>query len=136
MGTVTSGPWNVRCSAASKRTGSPCLNMAVKGATVCRMHGAGGSADKPGAAARAKSNRERIEDRIKELGDQAVSTLQRVLDDDTVKPEVRVRAAETVLDRIVGKKIEAEVHNAEVADLDAEIEAELGVLPEPVEDTA
>lgn len=33
-----------RCTAHSKRTGLPCGAPAVKGWTVCRMHGAGGGA--------------------------------------------------------------------------------------------
>ena len=33
-----------RCTAKSKRTGQPCRNPAVRGWTVCRMHGAGGGA--------------------------------------------------------------------------------------------
>lgn len=31
-----------RCNAKSKRTGKPCRAPAVKGWSVCRMHGAGG----------------------------------------------------------------------------------------------
>lgn len=38
-----------RCCANSKRSGLPCQNPAVRGKTVCRMHGAGGGA-KPGKA--------------------------------------------------------------------------------------
>ncbi|SFI56130.1 hypothetical protein [Jannaschia pohangensis] len=38
-----------RCTAKSKRTGNPCRAPAVRGCTVCRMHGARGSA-KPGTA--------------------------------------------------------------------------------------
>ena len=33
-----------RCTARSKRTGQPCRAPAVRGWTVCRMHGAGGGA--------------------------------------------------------------------------------------------
>jgi len=33
-----------RCTAKSKRTGKPCRAPAVRGWTVCRMHGAGGGA--------------------------------------------------------------------------------------------
>jgi len=33
-----------RCTAKSKRTGQPCRNPAVRGWTVCRMHGARGGA--------------------------------------------------------------------------------------------
>ena len=36
-----------RCTARSKRSGQPCRNPAVRGWTVCRMHGARGGA-KPG----------------------------------------------------------------------------------------
>lgn len=36
-----------RCSATSRRSGKPCRAPAVRGWTVCRMHGAGGGA-KPG----------------------------------------------------------------------------------------
>ena len=35
-----------RCTALSKRTGKPCRNPAVKGWSVCRMHGARGGAPK------------------------------------------------------------------------------------------
>lgn len=38
---------STRCGAKSKRTGKPCRAPAVRGWTVCRMHGAGGGA-KPG----------------------------------------------------------------------------------------
>jgi len=33
-----------RCTARAKRTGLPCRAPAVRGWTVCRMHGAGGGA--------------------------------------------------------------------------------------------
>ncbi len=35
-----------RCTARSKRTGKLCRSPAVKGWSVCRMHGAGGGAPK------------------------------------------------------------------------------------------
>ena len=38
-----------RCTAHSKRTGQPCKAPAVRGWTVCRMHGARGGAQ-PGPA--------------------------------------------------------------------------------------
>ena len=37
-----------RCTATSKRSGKPCRSPAVRGWSVCRMHGARGGA-KPGA---------------------------------------------------------------------------------------
>ena len=33
-----------KCQATSKRSGKPCQSPAVKGKTVCRMHGTGGGA--------------------------------------------------------------------------------------------
>ena len=32
----------LRCHATSKRSGKPCRSPAVRGHSVCRMHGAGG----------------------------------------------------------------------------------------------
>ncbi len=37
-----------RCTAHSKRTGEPCRAPAVRGWTVCRMHGARGGAPRGG----------------------------------------------------------------------------------------
>jgi uncharacterized protein YjcR len=34
----------LRCHATSKRSGKPCRSPAVRGHSVCRMHGAGGGA--------------------------------------------------------------------------------------------
>jgi uncharacterized protein YjcR len=34
----------LRCHARSKRSGKPCRSPAVRGYSVCRMHGAGGGA--------------------------------------------------------------------------------------------
>jgi hypothetical protein len=36
----------LRCHATSKRSGKPCRSPAVRGHSVCRMHGAGGGAPK------------------------------------------------------------------------------------------
>ena len=36
----------LRCHARSKRSGKPCRSPAVRGYTVCRMHGTGGGAPK------------------------------------------------------------------------------------------
>jgi hypothetical protein len=36
----------LRCRAKSKRSGKPCRSPAVRGYSVCRMHGAGGGAPK------------------------------------------------------------------------------------------
>ena len=34
----------LRCHAQSKRSGKPCRSPAIRGHSVCRMHGAGGGA--------------------------------------------------------------------------------------------
>ena len=34
----------LKCRARSKRSGKPCQSPAVRGSSVCRMHGAGGGA--------------------------------------------------------------------------------------------
>jgi periplasmic glucans biosynthesis protein len=36
----------LKCHARSKRSGKPCQSPAVRGYSVCRMHGAGGGAPK------------------------------------------------------------------------------------------
>ena len=47
----------IRCKARSKRTGKPCRSPAVRGCTVCRMHGAGGGGPKGKRNGRYKDGR-------------------------------------------------------------------------------
>lgn len=47
----------MKCRASSSRTGAPCRNHAVRGATCCRMHGAGAPAVKKKAAERVARQR-------------------------------------------------------------------------------
>lgn len=83
-----------RCSAHSKRTGNPCTQPAIAGATVCRMHG--GSAPQVKAAAK---------ERLMALQPLAIQTLNTLLQRDEF-PTVQLGAARDVLDRTEGKAAE------------------------------
>lgn len=92
-----------RCHAKAKSTGRSCRNAAIPGGRVCRIHG--GSAPQVQRAARL---------RLAELVDPAIAALAKIVEDDPAawvelspgvwKPvgvahEVKVRAAEAILDR-------------------------------------
>lgn len=135
MGDVLRGKWKIRCN-ATKRNGEPCTSWAIHGGYTCRMHGTGGTPLTNPVRAKAEQRKQLIEDRIKELAETAAQAIQSVLENPEAKDADRIRAAETVLDRVVGKKIEAEIKKSEEADLDAEIEEAIGFLPEADEDIA
>lgn len=82
-------PNRVMCKARSKRTGDPCNNPPVAGATVCRMHG--GSAPQVRAAARV---------RLEMAADRAARELLRMaMDDPEVADSVKLAALRDALDR-------------------------------------
>ena len=83
-----------RCHATT-RQGRQCCSPAIKGATVCRMHG--GSAPQVRFAA--------IE-RLKALQPKAIQTLEKLLDRDEF-PTVQMAATRDVLDRTEGKAPES-----------------------------
>ena len=121
------------CRATSKRTGLPCRNRAVNGALVCRMHGAGGSAETNPVVAKAAQRVEDAQDVIKarlyELHDAAVDAVRSVLEDPDAKAADKLKAADTILNRFVAQKAETKVTTAdnEERDLDEEILAAAGV---------
>lgn len=84
-----------RCSARSKRSGKPCNNPAILGATVCRMHG--GSAPQVKLAAL---------ERLKALQPKAFTVLESLLDRSEF-PTVQMAAVRDVLDRTEGKPAES-----------------------------
>lgn len=84
-----------RCHAKSKRSGQPCKNPAILGATVCRMHG--GSAPQVRQAAR---------ERLMALQPLAIQTLHNLMNRDEY-PTVQLGAARDVLDRTEGKPHES-----------------------------
>lgn len=84
-----------RCSARSKRSGKQCCAPAIKGATVCRMHG--GSAPQVQFAAM---------ERLKALQPLAITTLESLINRSEF-PTVQMAAVRDVLDRTEGKAPEA-----------------------------
>lgn len=78
---------SVRCRAHSSRTGLPCGKPAVRGAVVCRSHGAGAPQVKRAAA-----------DRLKALEHTAVDVLEDLMGDDQ-PPPVRLGAVREVFTR-------------------------------------
>lgn len=77
-----------RCHATAHRTGERCKAPAIKGGSVCRVHG--------GAAAHVKKA---AKDRLLELVEPALSALHKVLADKDTDDTVKVRAALGILDR-------------------------------------
>lgn len=84
-----------RCSARKKHTKEPCSNPAIKGGTVCRMHG-GGSPQVKAAAL----------ERLKALQPKAITVLESLLDRSEF-PTVQMAAVRDVLDRTEGKAPES-----------------------------
>lgn len=128
----------IQCKAKSKRSGERCRRWAVNGALVCAMHGAGGR-NKPqpssgalGAEVRLADADAQLRARLWELREKAIEAVEGVLDDDMAKPEAKLRAADTVLDRFVPKKTETKmtVTQTDAADLDEEIMEIIGISPE------
>lgn len=85
-----------RCHATAKSTGRPCSNPAIRGGTVCRLHG--GSAPQVKFAAM---------ERLKALQPKAVTVLESLLDRQEF-PTVQMAAVRDVLDRTEGKAVETQ----------------------------
>ena len=86
-----------KCTAHSTRTKELCERWAMKGQTVCMMHGG----KTPQALAKAAEAVELAELRIRNLAPQAVDVLERLL---TAESEgVALGAARDLTDRAVGK---------------------------------
>lgn len=121
-------PWNERCTATAASTGQRCQTKAAVGMTVCWRHGAGRAAelhpDAPKSPRQIAMERvERVKARLQEAGDQAVQTVMAVLQDEEAKPADRLKAAELVLGRVVGAKVEVAHEDEEHRDIDAKLEA-------------
>ncbi len=85
----------IRCSARTKATGQPCRQLAIKGATVCKMHG--GMAPQVQASAR---------ERLMALQPLAIQTIHSLLQREEF-PTVQLGAAREVFDRTEGKPAQA-----------------------------
>ena len=89
-----------RCT-AHNRAGAPCGKFAMRGQRVCKNHG-GGS---PQALAKAAEAVELAELRLRNLAPRAVSELESLVTSATSE-QVRLQAANSLVDRSVGKATE------------------------------
>lgn len=118
-----------RCTARSKTNGVRCANAVVPGSHVCRYHGAGGKPkhpDDPAAdkdvATRSRAVRiEAVRTHLELTAQSAVLAIESVLEDENAKTSDRLKAAEIVLDRTVGRHVQLEKEDIEERDLDEEI---------------
>lgn len=119
----------VRCMAVAKQTGIRCGNEVVRGSHVCRYHGAGGKPKHPddpghenhgGTVARTRRI-EAVRTHLELTASAAVLAVQSILENEDAKPGDRLKAAEIVLDRTVGRHIQLEKEDLEERDLDEEI---------------
>lgn len=78
-----------RCSATAHRTGQRCKAPAIKGTSVCRVHG--------GAAPQVQKS---AKERLLELADPAIAALSKIVRDEDTDDSVRLRAALGICDRI------------------------------------
>lgn len=77
-----------RCTATAKSTGNRCRKRPIPGGPVCSKHG--GNAPQVRKAAKL---------RLAELVDPAVATYARALADPSVPMAVKIRAADSIMDR-------------------------------------
>lgn len=101
---------------ATTRQGNRCKTDAIRGATVCRMHG--GSAPQVKAAAKR---------RLLEAADPAAAALVKIALDEGMDPRVRVMAIRDLLDRAgIMEPKQVEVISLDAIDREiARLEAEL-----------
>ncbi|UTM37642.1 hypothetical protein MX572_02085 [Rhodococcus pyridinivorans] len=86
---VTTRPDNTRQPCNARRAdGEPCGNYAMQGGTVCVKHGGRVPLTRQSAAAR-----------LLDLRLRAIGVVDGMLDDESLEPAVRLRAAQLVLDR-------------------------------------
>jgi hypothetical protein len=132
-----------RCVAKASVTGIRCGNEAVLGTTVCRFHGAATpTPDSPGEerSIGASAKRARIEAARQHLefaAAAAVTAVMSIVEDEMARPQDRLKAAEIILDRTVGKTITLDKEEAADRDLDKEILAIAeSVAPTGTEDSS
>jgi hypothetical protein len=115
-----------RCVYTKRDTGIRCANEAVLGTTVCRFHGAKLNPHpddpNPGAGGAARESRiEAVRTHLELAAQSAAMAVQFILEDEMSRPQDRLKAAEIVLDRTVGRHVQLEKENAAERDLDKEI---------------
>lgn len=118
-----------RCTHVSEETGKRCGNAVERGTTVCRYHGAsnahhpdfnGGTQEGPGSAGRAQRI-ERVRMALEYGAMSAAIAVTSILESEDARPQDRLKAAEILLDRTVGRTIQLEKEDASERDLDQEI---------------
>jgi hypothetical protein len=117
-----------RCMATSRK-GVRCANAVVPGSHICRFHGAGGkpkhpddpNADRDGATKSRAHRIEAVRQHLELTAQTAVLMIESVLEDENAKTSDRIKAAEIVLDRTVGRHVQLEKEDVEERDLDEEI---------------
>jgi hypothetical protein len=115
------------------RAGVRCGNEALPGSTVCRFHTRGTQVhsetgievDEMGSTRSVAVARQARIDAVRthlELTAQAaVMAVESILEDEAARPQDRLKAAEIVLDRTVGRTLQLEREDAQERDLDKEI---------------
>lgn len=88
-------PIRPRCTAHSSRTGQPCKQYPIAGATVCRTHG--------GAAPQVQA---KAEERLKALQPLAIRRLEE-LAGQAQFPSVAYQAVRDILDRTIGEPVKS-----------------------------
>ena len=85
----------MQCKATSKQSKKRCRRRAIKGGTVCRMHGGG-----------APQVEKKAQERFNDLVDPAINLLAAVINNDKMPAASRVAAAKDILDRAGYKPVE------------------------------
>jgi hypothetical protein len=112
-----------QCIATAKSTGQRCTAYACLGATVCTKHGGEAPQVRAAAAERMQEAQVDIIEQMKTRLPKALEAIDRVLNDPNARASDVLKAAEIYLDRLVAKRVHAEVDDQrESRDLDAEIE--------------
>lgn len=118
-----------RCQRRANSTGVRCGNAAATGSTVCRIHGGVDLStlhpDDPrteGSSAVDRAARiDKVRTYIELYAQSAVLAVVAIVEDDHARPQDRLKAAEILLDRSVGRQLAVEREDLEERDLDAEI---------------
>lgn len=120
-----------RCTHVRSENGIRCGNEAARGTTVCRFHGASNSphpddnrgftrGEGPGTSGR-QARIERVRTHLEYAAETAVLVVQQIAEDEEARTQDRLKAAEIILDRTVGKTMQLEREDAQERDLDQEI---------------
>lgn len=117
-----------KCNQLTKQ-GKPCQRYAIEGGMVCNTHGGQLPSVQSAAVKRRLLANEEIMERLRALVEPALAALEEIILDPTgsVKPETRMKAADTIFARFAPTKVETKVEiSTEELKLDEEIAEALG----------